>query len=118
MAYFMINGKDFSHLVAQMIITKEAKYNAQTNAAGNTVVDYINTKRAIEVEIIPIDSVAMIELQVELAQFNVSISFRNPDTGALEEDVSCIIPEEEIEYYTIRGNKVLYKAMKLTFEEL
>lgn len=118
MAYFKINGKDFSHLVSQMRVSREAKYNAQTNAAGNTVVDYINSKREIEVEIIPLDSVKMIELQAELSQFEVSISFRNPVTGALEEDIKCIIPDDEIEYYTIQANKVLFNAMGLTFSEL
>lgn len=118
MAYFMINGKDFSHYVSALRVNREAKYNAQTNAAGNTVVDYINSKREIEVEIIPLDSVSMIELQAELGQFEVSISFRNPATGALEENVRCIIPDDEIEYYTIQANKVMYKAMGLTFNEL
>lgn len=118
MTYFKINGKDFSHYVSELKVNREAKYNAQTNAAGNTVVDYVNSKREIEVGIIPLDSVSMIEIQAELTQFEVNISFRNPITGAVEEDIPCIIPNDEIEYYTIQGNKVLYKAMNLTFEEL
>lgn len=118
MAYFKINDKDFSHLVSALKVSREAKYNAQTNAAGNTVVDYINSKREIEVSIIPLDSVTMIELQAELSQFEVSISFRNPNTGAMEENIHCIIPDDEIEYYTIQTNKVMYKAMSLTFSEL
>jgi len=118
MAYFKINDKDFSHLVSALKVAKEAKYNAQTNAAGNTVVDYINSKREIEVDIIPLDSVKMIELQAELAAFEVSISFLNPTTGALEENIKCIVPDDEIEYYTIQANKVLFKAMSITFSEL
>lgn len=118
MAYFKINGKDFSHLVSALRVSREAKYNAQTNAAGNTVVDYINSKREIEVEIIPLDSVKMIEIQAELSQFEVSISFRNPITGSMEENIACIIPDDEVEYYTIQANKVMYKALKLTFSEL
>ena len=116
--YFKINDKDFSHFVSALRVNREAKYNAQTNAAGNTVVDYINSKREIEVEIIPLDAVSMIELQAELNQFEVSISFRNPVTGAMEDKVHCIIPDDEIEYYTIQSNKVMFKAMKLTFSEL
>jgi hypothetical protein len=118
MAYFMINGKDFSGYVSAMRVKREAKYNAQTNAAGNTVVDYINSKREIEVEIIPLDSATMIRLQAELANFEVSISFRNPITGALEENVRCIIPDDEISYYTIQSHKVMFQAMGLTFSEL
>lgn len=118
MSYFKINDVDFSMYVSGLKVKKEAKYNAQTNAAGNTVVDYINSKREIEVEIIPLDSVDMIKLQAQLSAFNVLISFRNPITGALEENVSCIIPNDEISYYTIQVNKVLYKAMTLKFSEL
>lgn len=118
MEYFLINGKDFSKYVSGLKVKKEAKYNAQTNAAGNTVVDYINAKREIEVSIIPLDTVSMIEFQAELNQFEVSITFRNPTTGALEENIECIIPNEEIEYYTIQVDKVLFKGMILTFSEL
>lgn len=118
MTYFKINGKDFSKYVSAMRVERKAKYNAQTNAAGNTIVDYITSKRDIEVEIIPLDSAAMVEVQQELYNFNVNISFRNPYTGALEEDVSCIIPDDEVEYYTIRADKVLFKAMTIKFSEL
>lgn len=118
MTYFKINGKDFSMYVSGLKVRREAKYNAQTNAAGNTIVDYITSKREIEVEIIPLDSAAMVEIQRELFNFSVAISFRNPTTGAIEEDVSCIIPDDEIEYYTIRADKVQFKAMSLRFSEL
>lgn len=118
MTYFKINGKDFSKYVSALRVERKAKYNAQTNAAGNTIVDYITSKRDIEVEIIPLDSAAMVEVQQELYNFNVNISFRNPYTGALEEDISCIIPDDEVEYYTIRADKVQFKAMTIKFSEL
>ena len=118
MAYFKISGIDYSMYVNELNIEKEANYNAQTNAAGNTVVDFINHKRTIEVGIIPLDSAAMENLQSTIDNFNTSISFRNPQTGSLEEGVSCIIPGNEVEYYTIQDGKVLYKAFKLKFIEL
>jgi hypothetical protein len=118
MTYFKINGKDFSKYVAALRVERKAKYNAQTNAAGNTIVDYITSKREIEVEIIPLDSAAMVEIQHELYNFNVNISFRNPYTGGLEENISCIIPDDEVEYYTIRADKVQFKAMTIKFSEL
>lgn len=118
MAYFKIGTTDFSMYVNELKISKEASYNAQTNAAGDTVVDYINHKRTIKVGIIPLDSAAMVALQADIDAFNVSISFRNPDTGALEENVNCIIPDSEVEYYTIQVNKVMYKAFNLEFIEL
>ena len=118
MSYFKINDTDYSKYVNGLKVNKTAVYNAQTNAAGNTVVDYINAKREIEVGIIPLDDTAMAQLQTAIDAFNVSISFRNPKTNALEENVNCIIPENNIEYYTIQVNKVMYKAFTLKIIEL
>ena len=118
MAYFMIDGRNYSMFVNELNVSKEANYNAQTNAAGNTVVDFINFKREIEVGIIPLDGYIMATLQQDIDKFNVSISFRNPLTGVLEENVNCIIPSNEVEYYTIQVGKVLFNAFKLKFIEL
>lgn len=117
MAYFKIGKTDFSSIVNELNINKTSNYNSQTNAAGDTVVDYINTKRIIEVGIIPLDDTAMAELQTAINDFKVMISFRNPKTNQLE-TIFCIIPESGIEYYTIQANKVMYKAFKLKFIEL
>lgn len=118
MAYFKINDVDFSAFVNELKVNKSANYNAQTNAAGDTVVDYINSKRQIEVGIIPLDKTDMSKLLNAIEGFNVSISYRNPLTNTLEKNVNCIIPESEVEYYTIQVNKVMYNAFNLTFTEL
>lgn len=118
MAYFMIDNVDFSKYVNKLTVNKEANYNAATNAAGNAVVDFINSKHTIEVGIIPLDSAAMVALQKAIDKFNVSISFRNPATGALLENVNCIIPSNNIDYYTIQADKVLYNAFNLKLIEL
>lgn len=118
MEYFKINGRDYSMYVNELKVNTEANYNAQTNAAGDTVTDYINSKRVIEVGIIPVDNAAMIHLQNHIEGFNCSITFLNPVTGALEENVNCIIPSNEVEYYTVQINKVMYKAFNLSFIEL
>lgn len=118
MEYFKIDNTDFSQYVNELKVQTETNYNAQTNAAGNTVVDYINSKRVIEVGIIPLDSSVMVSLQNAITPFNVAISYRNPNTGALVENVSCIIPSNEVEYYTIRADKVVFKALRLKFIEL
>lgn len=118
MAYFKINNIDFSYCVKGLVVSHNVNYTAQTNAAGDTVVDYINTKRTIEVEIIPIDADDMKKLQNQINLFNVSISFRNPNTNELEENVNCIIPSNDVEYYTIQANRVLYQECSLTFTEL
>lgn len=117
MAYFKIGETDFSMYVNELKVTKTANYNAQTNANGDTVVDYINQKKQIEVGIIPLNDAVMVDLQAAINAFNVSISFRNPDTNLLE-TINCIIPENEVEYYTIQAGNVSYKAFTLTFTEL
>lgn len=116
MAYFKIGKTDFSNIVNELKVDNTSNYNSQTNAAGDTVVDYINTKRIIEVGIIPLDDTAMAELQTAINDFDVMISFRNPRTNQLE-TIFCIIPESGVEYYTIQANKVMYKAFKLKFIE-
>ena len=117
MEYFKINDTDLSMYVSGLKISKTANYTAQTNAAGNTVIDYINTKRTIEVSIIALDDNAMKALQPILDAFNVSIQYRDTTTGELT-TVAAILPTNEIEYYTIRIDKVMYKAFTLTFTEL
>lgn len=118
MAYFKIGDTDYSAFVNSLKVTNTHNYNSQTNAAGDTVVDYINTKRTIEVGIIPLTDENMAALQAAINAFSVSISFRNPQTNQLEENVECIIPENEVEYYTIQVGKVMYEALTLTFEEV
>lgn len=118
MAYFKMNNVDYSSYVNKLIVQNVHKYNAQVNAAGDTVVDYINKKRNITVGIIPVDDESMRSLQAAIKEFNVSITFRNPETGELEENLNCILPETEIEYYTIQVNKVSYNGFELTFSEL
>lgn len=117
MAYFKIGDVDFSMYVNTLKVNKIKKYNAQSNAAGNTVVDYINTKRQLEVGIIPLDDAAMAALQTAISPLSVSITYRNPDTNGLE-TINCLMPSDAVEYYTIQTDKVMYKAFTLNFEEL
>ncbi len=62
MSYFKIGENDYSSYVCELKVKTNANYNAQTNAAGNTIVDYINSKREIEVGIIPLTDAAMANL--------------------------------------------------------
>lgn len=99
------------------MVHKAANYSAQTNAAGNTVVDLINHKRTIEVGIIPLEGEAVAQVQALLDSFNVSITYLNPNTKALD-TINCIIPESNVEYYTIQAGNVSFKAFSLKFIEL
>lgn len=118
MTYFKIGDTDFSQYVNELKVGIAANYTAQTNAAGNTVVDYINKKNIVEVGFIPLNGAEMLALQQAINAFNVSLSFRNPLTNEMIENINCIIPESNVEYYTIQVNKVMYKAFTLTFTEL
>lgn len=117
MAYFKINGVDYSPYVNQLKVNKKNIYNSQTNAAGDSVVDFINSKKEINVGIIPLDDTSMAQLQAALDAFNVSISYRDPKTNELE-TIDCIIPADNVEYYTIQADKVMYKAFALKFTQL
>lgn len=118
MAYFKINETDYSHYVNSLEIDNKVNYTAQTNAAGDSVVDYVNKKRIFKVGIIPLTSEQIQPLLVDLDKFSVSITYREPRTGALVSGVLCIVPTFNPEYYTIQNNKVLFKEFSLTFTEL
>ena len=118
MAYFKIGGIDYSGICNALEVQTATNYNAQTNAAGNTVVDYINKKRTIVVGVKSLDDNEMIRLQRDIAGFAVSISFRDPLTNILAENVACIIPDNAVKYYTIQEGNVRYNALTLTFSEL
>ena len=118
MAYFKINGTDYSTYVNKLKVAREHIYKGMTNATGNLLVKYVNTKRIIEVGIIPLDSAAMKQLQADINQFKVTISYLDPETGELEENVSCIIPQNSVEYYTVRAGNTSFKAFSLSIKEL
>ena len=115
-----VDGKTFGQIRVDSInaLTKQTgNYNAQTNAAGNTLVDLINSKRSIEATIIPLDSATMATLQEALNSFKCQISFLNPQTKQLT-TIDTIVSDVKVEYYTIQASKTLYKAFTITFKEL
>lgn len=118
MAYFKIGNIDFSGICNALEVSTATKYNEQTNAAGNSVVDYVNKKRVITVGVIPLNDSDMLKLQQAIADFAVNISFRDPLTNTLRENVACIIPDNAVDYYTIQDENVLYNALTLSFKEL
>lgn len=118
MAYFKIGEHDYSDYVRGLEIKTVANYSARVNAAGDSVVDYVNKKRQIEVGFIHLTSEQIIPLLEDLNSFNVVLSFREPITGALTTGVNCIVPSFNPEYYTIQQNKVMFKEFSITFEEL
>ena len=118
MAYFKIGDTDYSAMCSSLDVQTDVNYNAQTNAAGDTVVDYVGEKRTINVGIISLNDTDMLRLQRALSAFSVLLSFRDPRTNMLAENVACIIPNHNAQYHTIQVGNVRYKAMSLTFKEL
>ena len=118
MAYFKINDVDFSEYVNSLKVTYNYIYNSQINAGGNTIVDYINKKRVIEVGFIPMDEATMKTLMTQIGHFNVNISYKEPESENKLASANCIMPNNSIDYYTIQVSKVLFKAFTITFQEL
>ena len=116
--YFKINDTDYSMYVNMLKVGTEHHYKSMTTASGNTVVKYVNSKRVIEVGIIPLDDTAMKNLLADVEQFQVTISYRDPKTNVMTSDIKCIIPNNIIEYETIQVGKVMYKAFSLQIKEL
>jgi hypothetical protein len=117
MEYLKINNTDYSNIVNELTVARSVNYSAQTNAAGNTVVDYINFKRKISVGFIPLNDAKMKQLLTDVNAFNVSLHFRNPDTNEIE-TANCIVTNAEISFYTIQVGNVLYKPFSIDFVEL
>lgn len=118
MSYLKIGNNDYSSYVSELKVTNQHKYYAQDNAAGDTVVDYVNSKRQIDLEIIAVNDTVMSNLLADLDQFEVSLSFLNPKTKTLETNVDCIIPENAVEYYMITQGKTLFKKFNIRLIEL
>ena len=116
--FFKINDNDYSMYVNKLMVSKEHLYTPVTTSAGNTVVKYINSKRVLEVGIIPLDDAAMTRLLTDVNKFKVAISFRDPETNLLVENVECIIPKNTVDYYTIQAGKIMYKAFSIQIKEL
>lgn len=119
MAYFKINGTDYSRYVNKLLIDTKHKYTARENASGNLMVKYITKKHNIQVGIVPLDAAALRSLESELSggSFEKNITYLDPETNSLK-TINCIIPIHSIEYYTIQADKVMTKAFTFTCEEL
>lgn len=117
MAYFKINNIDFSQYVNKLKIGTKHNYKGKTNAAGNLMVKYINSKKIIEVGIIPLDDTAAQSLQKQINKFQVEIEYLEPETKALKK-IKCIVPDNSVDYYTIQAGKKMLNAYSLKFTEL
>lgn len=116
--FFKINGNDYSMYVNKLMVTREHIYKSGINSSGTTWVKYQNSKARLEVGIIPLDAAAMAELLTDVDQFKVTVSYRDPRTNILVENLECMISDYRTEYHTIQVNKVMYKPFTLQITEL
>lgn len=117
MAYFKINGHDYSECVNKLIVDTKHKYTARENASGDLMVKYITQKKNIQVGIIPLDADSLANLMSDINSFEVTVDYLDPETKTLE-TVNCIIPINSVEYYTIRAGNTMTKAFNFTCEQL
>ena len=116
--FFKINGNDYSMYVNKLVVGTEHHYEMKTSALGSDRVTHKYKRKTLEVGIIPLDDATMMRFLADVDKFQVSISYRDPLTNTLVENMSCIIPNNLIEYYTIQAGNVKYKAFSLQIQEI
>ena len=117
MEYFKINDIDFSMYVNSFEVVKRFIYKPIENAKGDLIIQQKNVKFTLNVGIIPLDTVAMINLQTALNSMVVYISFLDPATNESKR-IRCMIDNTSVSYYTIRAGNTKFKAFSLQFTEL
>lgn len=119
MAYFKIDGTDFSQYVNKLNVQTKHKYTARENATGTLLVKYITAKKTVQVGIIPLDAASLKSLMSKLnsSTFEHTVEYHDPELDALK-TIRCIIPTNSIEYYTIQAGNTSAKAFNFSCEEL
>lgn len=117
MAYFKIGTTDFSNITSALSVSYKHKFKERDNALGNKTIDYINRKKVVSVEIIPITISQMNTIMGLLSSFSFSISVQEPGASALS-TFTVKVEDYNISYYRIAGDNTLYNKISLTFQEL
>ena len=119
MAFLKVNGVNISSLTSGLKVGYETLVsdNSGRNAAGDTVIDVINNKIKLYVNI---RHTTQDEMKVFLDAINsyvVTVEFLNPKTKELK-TITAYTGTPEPEYYTIQEGFVVYKPLNLNFIEL
>ena len=114
-----INGTDVSNLVQGLKVGYETLVSEDSgrNANGDTVLDIINRKVKLYVTFRPMDSSEMATLLGAIADYVVSVSYRDSKTNATR-TITCYHGTPEPEYYWVLNRQVLYKPFSYNFIEL
>lgn len=118
MAFLKINGNDYSMYCNKLSVAKQHNATTREAATGLLLVKRKSTTRILEVGIIPLDSDVMMRLQSDINKANCKVSFLDPATNMLVENMPCMIASNLVEYYTIQGSKVKFMAFTLTIQEI
>lgn len=119
MAYFKINGVDFSHIVSGLKVGRETLVsdNSGRNAAGDTVIDVVNQKHKLYVTLRHTTAQEMDGFINAISSYVVEVEFLNPFSTAFD-SITAYTGTPEPEYYTIQDSHIIYKPMSLNFIEL
>lgn len=119
MAYFKINGADFSHLVSGMKVGRETLVsdNSGRNAAGDTVIDVVNKKYKLYITLRHTFQEEMNSFLNAIDDYVVNVEFLNPMSSTID-SITAYTGTPEPEYYTIQDNNTIYKPMSINFIEL
>lgn len=120
MVYFKIGTTDFSSYVSSLKVGYETLLSDKSgrNASGNNVIDVVNKKYKVYVTFKPLTRTEMSALMNKLDNYVMDISFMNPKTGNIVNNVNCYVSTPEPEFYRMISNsKMLYKPMSVNFIE-
>lgn len=119
MAYLKIGDKDFSSLVSGLKVGFETLVsdNSGRNASGNTVIDIVNEKVKLYLNLRHTTEEEMNSFLAAIQSYVFNVSFRNPRSGELT-TIQAYTGTPEPEYYTIQDGFVLYKPLSINFIEL
>lgn len=118
MAYFKINNANFSSIVSGLKVGYETLVSDSSgrNAAGNSVIDVINRKIKLYVNIRHTTNDEMESFLKAIKDYVVSVAYLDPETQTLK-TITAYTGTPEPEFYTI-SDKTIYKPMSLNFIEL
>lgn len=119
MSYLKINNQDFSSLVSGLKIGYETLVSDSSgrNAAGDTVIDVINSKIKVYVTLRHTMQQEMKSFLAAIEGYVVNVTFLNPKTNE-PTTITAYTGTPEPEYYTIQPTNIIYKPMDLNFIEL
>lgn len=118
MQFLMINGHDYSQYVNELSVDTHHVYKGGTRSNGREWATLQYTRSMLTVGIVPLDDDVMKRLQEDLSKFSITVSFRDPKTNALKNNVKCIVPTYHAEYYNLAGKGRMYKGFKFIIKEL